>query len=74
MIADGENVIKEILIVADTARILPCGNCLQKSAEFSDESTLVHSADLSENTKTYKLKDLLPQNFSAKDIKNGKGA
>ena len=74
MISGGENEIKEILIVADTASILPCGNCLQKIAEFADEKTLVHSADISGNIKTYFLKELLPQNFSAKDIKDGTSA
>lgn len=74
MIAGGESIIKEILIVADTPRILPCGNCLQKIAEFGNESTLIHSADLSGNIKTFKLTELLPQNFKAKDIKNGTGA
>jgi cytidine deaminase len=68
MAADGERIIKEILIVADTAQILPCGNCLQKIAEFADETTLVHSADLQRNIKTFKLAELLPQRFSAKDL------
>lgn len=68
MIAGKSNQLKEILIVADTERILPCGNCLQKIAEFADETTLVHSADLKGNIRTYKLSELLPQNFSAKDL------
>ena len=68
MIATGEKIIREILIVADTTRILPCGNCLQKIAEFADESTLIHSADINGNIKTFKLSELLPQNFSAKDL------
>lgn len=71
MIAAGETKITRILIVADTACILPCGNCLQKIAEFADEKTLVHSADLKGNIKTFKLTELLPQNFKAEDIKNG---
>jgi cytidine deaminase len=36
---------------------------LQKIAEFADETTLVHSADMNGNIKTFKLKELLPQNF-----------
>jgi cytidine deaminase len=68
MIADGEAIIKEILIIADTSRILPCGNCLQKIAEFSDDTTLVHSADLKGNIKTFMLTELLPQSFGAKDL------
>ena len=53
MIVSGEKTIKEILIVADTERILPCGNCLQKIAEFADETTIVHSADINGNIKTF---------------------
>ena len=68
MIAAGEKSIKEILIIADCVQILPCGNCLQKIAEFGDDKTLVHSADLNGNIKTYKLSELLPQSFSFKDL------
>lgn len=69
MVAGGENQIAQILIVADTDCILPCGNCLQKIAEFGNENTLIHSADLSGNIKTFTLKQLLPHNFKAEDIK-----
>lgn len=74
MIAGGEKIIKEILIVADTPRILPCGNCLQKIAEFADETTLIHSADINGNIKTFKLKELLPQNFKSEDMNNEAGS
>lgn len=69
MIAGGETKIAEILIVADTDCILPCGNCLQKIAEFGNEQTLVHSADINGNIKTFTLMQLLPHNFKAEDIK-----
>jgi cytidine deaminase len=69
MIAGGETQIAEILIIADTECILPCGNCLQKIAEFGNAKTLIHSADLSGNIKTYTLQQLLPHNFKAGDIK-----
>jgi cytidine deaminase len=69
MVADGETKIAEILIVADTDCILPCGNCLQKIAEFGDAQTLVHSADMKGNIKTFTLAQLLPHNFKAGDIK-----
>ena len=69
MIAGGETEIAEILIVADTEAILPCGNCLQKIAEFGTEKTVIHSADMKGNIKSYTLKQLLPHNFKAGDIK-----
>lgn len=70
MIAGGENKISQILIVADTPQILPCGNCLQKILEFGDANTLVHSADLSGKIKTLKLYELMPNFFKAGDMKN----
>ena len=69
MIAGGEREIAEILIIADTESILPCGNCLQKIAEFGTEKTVIHSADMKGNIKSYTLKQLLPHNFKAGDIK-----
>ena len=70
MVANGGRKIEEILIVADTDNIVPCGNCLQKIAEFGNAETLVHSADLSGNIRTYTLAQLLPHNFNAKEVKN----
>ncbi|MDO4161480.1 MAG: cytidine deaminase [Pseudomonadota bacterium] len=70
MAAAGETKILEILIVADTPQILPCGNCLQKILEFGDDNTLVHSADLNGSIKTFRLYDLIPHFFKAGDIKN----
>ena len=69
MVAGGETQIAEILIIADTDCILPCGNCLQKIAEFGNEKTLIHSADLSGRIRTYTLQQLLPHGFNAGDIK-----
>ena len=70
MVVGGDTSLVEILIVADTDDIVPCGNCLQKIAEFGNRDTLIHSADLNGNVKTYKLADLLPHNFSAKEVKH----
>ena len=70
MIAAGSRQIVEIMIVADTDNIVPCGNCLQKIAEFGTTETLVHCADLNGNIKTYSLSQLLPINFNAKEVKN----
>ena len=69
MIAGGEKQIAEILIIADTDCILPCGNCLQKIAEFGSENTLVHSCNLEGIVNTHTLAQLLPHNFKAGDIK-----
>lgn len=68
MIAAGERKIKEILVVADTKQIMPCGNCLQKIIEFAEETTLIHSADVQGNIKTFRVDDILKHNFSAKNL------
>jgi cytidine deaminase len=68
MITGGERRIKAILILADTACILPCGNCLQKIAEFGSAQTVIYSANLNGIQKTQNLADLLPQNFSVEDM------
>ena len=68
MIAAGERKIKEILVVADTKQIMPCGNCLQKIIEFAEKTTLIHSADVQGNIKTFRVDDILKHNFSAKNL------
>lgn len=70
MVAGGDVGIDEILIVADTENIVPCGSCLQKIAEFGNAETLVHSADLDGGIRTYKLAELLPHNFAAKEVRH----
>lgn len=70
MVAAGEREIAEILILADTQQILPCGNCLQKIAEFSASDVLIHSANPDKIVKTMTLSELLPLKFQAKDIEN----
>ncbi|MCQ2734517.1 MAG: cytidine deaminase [Alphaproteobacteria bacterium] len=68
MICGGDDKISEILIMADADEILPCGNCLQKIAEFSSGNTVIYSADLNKIVHKYKLRYLLPHKFSAKDL------
>ena len=70
MIAAGDTIIDEILIVADTSSIFPCGNCLQKIAEFTTENSIVYSADLNQNIHKFKLRDLLPNKFNSDEVKN----
>ena len=48
----------------------PCGACLQRISEFSDDNTLIHLADNTKVCKTYKLKDLMPHQFNAKELAN----
>ena len=70
MVAAGERQIEAVLVAADSACILPCGNCLQKIAEFGSKDTVIYSADLKQIVKTQKLGEMLPQSFSAGDMQN----
>lgn len=70
MVAAGEQQITAILVLADSSCILPCGNCLQKIAEFGSKDTVIYSADLKQIVKTQKLGEILPQSFSAGDMQN----
>ncbi len=72
MVAAGYRQIKAILIIADTDEIRPCGNCLQKISEFATPETLIYCANLQQIVKTYRLIDLLPQQFSFSERKDGK--
>ena len=68
MIASGGKHIIEILIIADgTQLITPCGACLQRISEFSNEETLIHLANSNGIQKTLNIQDLLPYQFNEKD-------
>lgn len=70
MISSGGRKIKEILIVSDGKDlIVPCGACLQRLKEFSDDQTTIHLANLQKIRQTYKLNELLPVSFGAEDLK-----
>ena len=69
MIAGGERKIVEILIISSGKDLVyPCGACLQRIAEFSDTSTLIHLANDKQICKTYKLEDLMPHKFNASEL------
>lgn len=71
MIAAGDNTITEILITADSSRLItPCGACLQRIKEFATAQTLVHLADTSQVCKTVLLSELLPCAFDEKELRH----
>ncbi len=70
MVAGGENLIQEIVIVADSKEIIsPCGACLQRISEFSNQKTTIHLADLSGIKKSYTLGQMLPFNFDEESLR-----
>ena len=69
MIAGGGKKIREILITADgQSLITPCGACLQRIKEFSDENTLIHLSDKTGIKQTLNIKDLLPLAFDDEEL------
>ena len=68
-IAAGERDFLDMAIIADTNRpVSPCGSCRQVMSEFFDESMHIYLSNLEQNTKTVKMKDLLPFSFHADDL------
>lgn len=64
MVAAGEDVISEILVVAGgPSKVSPCGGCRQKIAEFADSSVTVIMADLAGDFEKTTVGDLLPAGF-----------
>lgn len=64
MINGGGKKITALLVIADSQKLItPCGNCLQKIQEFSDQNTQVILANSDGIQKTMPLSQLLPQGF-----------
>jgi len=64
MVSGGGKTIKEIVIVAGGKTLIaPCGACLQRILEFSDDKTVVHLANLKGVQKSYPLSALFPIAF-----------
>lgn len=66
MIAAGETVIAEVLVIADCpAPVPPCGGCRQKIAEFASADVRVTLCTTDGASKTMTVADLLPGSFTA---------
>lgn len=71
MVAGGDKLIRKILIVADSKELIaPCGACLQRIKEFSDDKTRILLASPDGIKKTFKLSQLLPFGFDNTELKN----
>lgn len=70
MIVSGEKKIRKILIVAGGKELIaPCGACLQRIKEFSDDSTQILLADEDGIKKTFSIQELLPFGFANTELK-----
>ena len=67
-ISAGDREIDTIVITGDSTMTYPCGVCRQFMAEFLDSDSKIVIANSIENYKIYGLDDILPYNFSKKDL------
>lgn len=68
-LSEGEREFTELAVVADTESLTPpCGTCRQIIWEFCKHATIV-LANLSGETQTVSIKDLLPRAFDARFLK-----
>lgn len=62
--------IKEVMVVSDAKKPWPpCGFCRQIIAEFSDKTTLIHTANLSKKMKTFRFSEIFPESFNPSHLK-----
>lgn len=61
--------IKEILVVSDADKPWPpCGFCRQVIAEFADEHTLIHTANLHKKIKSFTFPEIFPEAFTPQHL------
>ena len=66
MVAAGETVIAEVLVIADSpSPVPPCGGCRQKLVEFAAPEVRVTLCTTDGATKVMTVADLLPGSFTA---------
>jgi cytidine deaminase len=64
MVSNGEYKIAEIAITSSSNSVCyPCGICLQKILEFSDDKTKIHLCVNGQIKESYVVLDLLPKGF-----------
>lgn len=67
-ISAGDREIDTIIITGDSNMTYPCGVCRQFMAEFLDSNSKIVIANSVDDYKIYGLDDILPYNFSKKDL------
>ncbi|MBV2169392.1 MAG: cytidine deaminase [Bdellovibrio sp.] len=61
--------IKEVLVVSDAEKPWPpCGFCRQVIAEFANEQTIIHTANLQGKMKSFKFPEIFPEAFTPKHL------
>lgn len=61
--------VKEVLVVSDAEKPWPpCGFCRQVIAEFANEQTLIHTANLQGRIKSFHFPEIFPEAFTPKHL------
>jgi homotetrameric cytidine deaminase len=67
LVAAGGHAIREVVVMADTELIVPCGGCRQRLSEFASADTPVHLSGPEGVRRTVTLAELLPLAFDLED-------
>ena len=71
MVSKGSSEIAAIMVVADTAQpIVPCGGCLQKIGEFSDQTTDIICRNLTGDEVRQPFLAFLPMAFDKQSLRS----
>jgi cytidine deaminase len=69
MVADGERVIAEMLVIGDGEELVtPCGACRQRIREFAAPDTPIHVADQTGIRASFTQSSLLPHSFGPDNL------
>lgn len=70
MVAGGDRLISEMVVIGDAALCSPCGMCRQRLKEFGTDDLVVHVADLNGVRRSFTMDELLPAAFEL-EMKKG---
>ncbi len=69
MVAAGERVIAEMLVIGDGEELVtPCGACRQRIREFAAPDTPIHVADQTGIRASFTQSSLLPHSFGPDNL------
>lgn len=70
-VADGEKNFEALAVAAETpGPVSPCGSCRQVMSEFFDKITQIYLTNMTNDTTTVTIENLLPFSFQADDMTN----
>jgi homotetrameric cytidine deaminase len=70
LVAAGGHAIREVVVMADTELIVPCGGCRQRLSEFAAADTPIHLSGPEGVRRTVTLAELLPLAFDLEESRS----